>query len=321
MWSQSDRLARLVVEWDTDPAFPQPTPRRRPRRHGGDRLHRARRPRGPARPAGASFYRVVFSPTRTSGRGEERARRGILRHRAGAERADVFLAWSGDTAGQGWGINLAWGGMKIYEAMRRMRPDVFIHCGDQIYADNPILPEVRLHDGTIWKNVTTPAKSKVAETLAEFRGNFAYNLLDANVRRFNAEVASFVEWDDHEIHNNWYPGQILEDDRYAEKRASVLAERARRAMMEYTPDAPRPRRSAAHLPIVPPRPLARGVHARRAQLPRPEQREPPARRGPRDGLPRPGAGRVAEGRARRHHRDVEGARERHAARPRRPRRA
>jgi alkaline phosphatase D len=58
------------------------------------------------------------------------------------------------------------------------------------------------------------------------------------VRRFNAEVASFVEWDDHEVHNNWYPGQILEDPRYREKSASVLAERARRAMFEYTPVRP-----------------------------------------------------------------------------------
>jgi alkaline phosphatase D len=90
----------------------------------------------------------------------------------------------------------------------------------------------------VWKNVTTEAKSKVAETLDEFRGNFAYNLLDANVRRFNAEVGLYCEWDDHEIHNNWYPGQLLEDARYTEKSASVLAGRARRAMLEYTPIRP-----------------------------------------------------------------------------------
>jgi alkaline phosphatase D len=90
----------------------------------------------------------------------------------------------------------------------------------------------------VWKNVVTPEKSKVAETLAEFRGNFAYNLLDDHVRRFNAEVASIVEWDDHEVHNNWYPAQILEDDRYTERRVRVLAERARRAMFEYNPVRP-----------------------------------------------------------------------------------
>ena len=35
-----------------------------------------------------------------------------------------------------------------------------------------------LDDGTLWRNLVTPAKSKVAETLDEFRGNYLYNLLD-----------------------------------------------------------------------------------------------------------------------------------------------
>ena len=187
------------------------------------------------------FYRVVFTDT-DSGRVKSEPSPGsfVTAPARDGERADVFFAWSGDTAGQGWGINPAWGGMKIYEAMRRMRPDFFLHCGDQIYADDPILPEVTLVDGTIWQNLTTPAKSKVAETLADFRGNFAYNLLDENVRRFNAEVAQLVEWDDHETHDNWYPGERLRDERYTERDASVLSERARRAMMEYTPMRPLP---------------------------------------------------------------------------------
>src|SRR5262249_56974916 len=92
----------------------------------------------------------------------------------------ITFAWSGDEAGQGWGINPGWGGMKMYELMRQAKPDFFIHSGDQIYADNPIVAEVKLDDGSVWKNVTSPAKSKVAESLAEYRGNFAYNLLDEN---------------------------------------------------------------------------------------------------------------------------------------------
>jgi len=102
--------------------------------------------------------------------------------------------------------------MKIYDAMRLLNPDFFIHSGDYIYADNPIKAEVKLDDGSIWKNITTPEKSKVAETLAEFRGNYIYNLLDENVRRFNAQVPQLVQWDDHETRNNWSPGQMLSDD-------------------------------------------------------------------------------------------------------------
>lgn len=237
VWSKSDRLATLHVEWDTDPSF------RSPRRVPGpvaaaDTDFCARVDLQGLPPGQRIHYRVVFAPPDDPRAASEPVVGSLVT--APEVRADVLVAWSGDVCGQGWGINLEWGGMKIFEEIRKRRPDVFIHCGDQIYADSPIPPEIHLPSGQVWKNVTTPAKSKVAETLAEFRGNFAYNLLDENVRRFNAEVASFVEWDDHEIRNNWYPQQILEDDRYTEKSCRVLSERARRAMFEYTPVRPTP---------------------------------------------------------------------------------
>jgi alkaline phosphatase D len=113
----------------------------------------------------------------------------------------------------------------MYETMRRAQPDFFIHCGDTIYADLPIRPEVTLPDGTIWRNVVTPAKSKPAGTLEDFRGNYLYNLLDDHMRRFNAEIPQFVLWDDHEVRNNWYPSP----------RTRPLATYARRAFLEYNP--------------------------------------------------------------------------------------
>jgi alkaline phosphatase D len=112
---------------------------------------------------------------------------------------------------------------------------VFVHLGDTIYADNPLSGEVALDDGTVWRNLVTPAKSKVAETLDEFRGNHLYNRLDARLRRFESEVPQVVLWDDHEVLNNWYPGQRLADERYTERDVSVLAARARRAFLEHVP--------------------------------------------------------------------------------------
>ncbi len=153
------------------------------------------------------------------------------------QRQDIFFAWGGDTAGQGWGINPDFGGMKIYETIRKLNPDFFIHSGDNVYADGPIQSQVTLDDGTIWKNITTPEKSKVAETLTEFRANYIYNLLDENIRRFNAEVPILAQWDDHEVTNNWYPGEILNDDRYTVKDVSLLANRGRQAFLEYMPIA------------------------------------------------------------------------------------
>lgn len=159
---------------------------------------------------------------------------GVGRFRTPGRR-DLVFAWSGDTCGQGWGIDRARGGLRGYEAVRAAGPDLFIHCGDLIYADNPLAPEVRLPDGTVWRNLVTPAKASVAETLDELRGCYAYNFLDEHVRRLHAEVPVVGLWDDHEVHNNWWPGQTLADGRYHERRASVLAERSRRAFLEFVP--------------------------------------------------------------------------------------
>src|SRR5262249_28593254 len=136
---------------------------------------------------------------------------------APADRRSLSFVWSGDTAGQGWGIDLARGGMRGYATMLRNRPDFFIHCGDGIYADDPIPAVQRLGNGEVWKNVVTEEKSKVAETLREFRGNYKYNLLDANLRAFNAEVPILAQWDDHEVTNDWVPGGGVDNPRYREK--------------------------------------------------------------------------------------------------------
>ena len=155
---------------------------------------------------------------------------------APAKPSKIRFVWSGDVAGQGWGINPERGGMRGFDAMRLREPDFFIHSGDTIYADVPIKSEVKLPDGTMWKNIVTEAKSKVAETLDEFRGNFHYNLLDENIRRFQSETAQIWQWDDHEVMNNWSPGRDLSaDNRYREKDILKISTRAKQAFLEYSP--------------------------------------------------------------------------------------
>jgi alkaline phosphatase D len=233
VWSRCDRPSRLIVEYDTNESF-----------------RNAQRIIGPAAletsdytarvsltdlPAGQQIvYRVTFQDLADPNTYSAPVIGSFRTPPAG--KRDIFFAWSGDTAGQGWGINPELGGMKIYETIRQLNPDFFIHSGDYIYADGPIQSEVKLDNGSIWKNLTTPEKSKVAETLTEFRGNYIYNLLDENVRRFNAQVPQLVQWDDHETTNNWYPGEmLLDDNRYKVKSVSLLAARAKRAFLEYTP--------------------------------------------------------------------------------------
>jgi alkaline phosphatase D len=147
------------------------------------------------------------------------------------------FVWTGDTAGQGWGINEEVGGMRGYRAMHNTRPDFFIHSGDTIYADGPIAETVVEPDGQIWRNLVTEEVSKVAETLTEFRGRHRYNSLDANMRAMFADVPVIAQWDDHETHNNWYPGQIIDDARYTVRDVNTLAARGRQAWQENMPIA------------------------------------------------------------------------------------
>lgn len=236
IWSRTDRPARMIVEYATSETFWD-----------------ARRIVGPAAldgsdftaktvitglPAGEQiFYKVSF---------ESLSELGLYsKPTLGSFRTAPFLArptrvvWGGDVCGQGFGINLALGGMKTFETMRSLQPDLFIHSGDSIYADNPLEP---VHAKVpSWVNICTEAKSKVAETLAEFHGNHQYNLMDQNVRRFNAEVPSLVQWDDHETTNNWYPGKVMEKEKgYNEPSAMVLAARAKKAFFDYYPTRQHP---------------------------------------------------------------------------------
>ncbi|WP_395402211.1 alkaline phosphatase D family protein [Arthrobacter sp. UC242_113] len=157
--------------------------------------------------------------------------------RSGGTKRGQSFVWTGDTAGQGWGINEEIGGMRGYAAMLATKPDFFIHSGDTIYADGPIAAHVTEPDGQIWRNLVTEEVSKVAETLEEYRGRHRYNLMDKNIRALYAEVPVIAQWDDHETTNNWYPGEILTDSRYTERRVDVLAARGRQAWQEYHPIA------------------------------------------------------------------------------------
>ena len=154
---------------------------------------------------------------------------------APTDRRDVRFAWSGDTAGQGWGIDEE--GMRTYAAIAGHEPDFFIHSGDTIYADGPMEEEVALDGGGTWRNVVlTPEKRKVAETLDEFRGQWLYNMLDEHLLAMNAALPTFFQWDDHEVVNNWSSAKdLVSDDRYAVKAIDVLSARGGRAFHEMTP--------------------------------------------------------------------------------------
>lgn len=232
IWSRANKEAKMLVEWSTTEGMSDA--RAVPSLAVGTPTDFTGKLALTGLPSDQDiFYQVTMSDLADGTRSEPVT--GKFRTAPMGNR-DVSFVWSGDTAGQGWGIDEDRGGMTTYATMQRHQPDFFLHSGDTVYADGPLKEEVALDDGTTWKNIVTPAKSKVAETLDEFRGQHLYNYMDSNVQAFNAEVPMISQWDDHEVTNNWYPNEVLaSDDRYTVKSMQVLASRAARAFHEMMP--------------------------------------------------------------------------------------
>jgi alkaline phosphatase D len=247
VWARANQSSRMWVDWSTTADFANAQTVRGPLALA-DSDYSARVDLTGLPSNQDIFYRVTLAdaadPTLLS-----EAMSGHFRTAPGEARRDVTFAFSGDTAGQGWGINPEWGGMRIYSAIRYQHPDFFVHSGDNIYADGPILPQVpltsdlTLPDGKttrMWKNLTIPGVEKVAETLDEYRARYRYNLLDKNLSALYSDTSVIVQWDDHEVTNNWWPGLVLPEDvafskGYTERRIDLLSAYATRAFFEYQP--------------------------------------------------------------------------------------
>src|SRR6267378_2436778 len=172
VWARTDRPARMLVEVATTDSFKDI--------RAGTYVDALPESDFTAKaliedlPAGADiFYRIRFqdlaSPTVLGAPTVGRFRT------APDDRRSLSFVWSGDTAGQGWGID---------------------------------------------------------ETLADYRGNYKYNLLDANMRAFNAQVPIFAQWDDHEVRDDWGPGEVTTHPR---SDLLLLAARGCRAFHEFMP--------------------------------------------------------------------------------------
>ena len=232
VWARADRPARMQVECSTVESFKTilrtASSDARPERDFTSKVLLEGLP-----PGQDIFYRVRFEDIAEAGIAGE-TQIGHFRT-ASAEPASISFVWSGDTAGQGWGIDPSRGGMRTYRTMLENRPDFFIHSGDHIYADCPVPAELKLPNGETWRNIVTEEKSAVAHSLAQFRGNYKYNLLDDHLRAFHAQVPMFAQWDDHEVCDDWSPIGSVDETGYAEDGTSRLVARGRQAFFEFMP--------------------------------------------------------------------------------------
>jgi len=240
IWARCSEPARLVVEWGTSDKGPM---------HGvaGAVVTPNSDHTGIVALTGLpDGQRIVYRA-----RFEREASRGASEWVSGSfvtpHPTKFRVAWTGDTCGQGFGRNPEWGGLKGYSALRAAKPDLFVNSGDLIYADNPIVAENTTLAGRVWKNITNERVGRVAQDLDDFRARFAYNLEDEHLRGFAAEVGVITQWDDHETHNNWWPGQQLDDKRYTiERDATTLSKRAWQAFFEWTPTTRGPMQRVIH---------------------------------------------------------------------------
>ena len=158
VWARADRPARLTFDIATSDSFKTSAALGDARCAARERLCREGADRRLARGPGHLLPRAQSLDLAHSTVAGEPI--GGRFRTAPADRRSISFVWSGDTAGQGWGIDEARGGMAIYETMRKLRPDFFIHCGDTIYADGPIEAEKKMPDGGVWKNLTHRRKAE-----------------------------------------------------------------------------------------------------------------------------------------------------------------
>lgn len=165
-----------------------------------------------------------------------------------SEPAPVSFVWLADIAGQGWGRNPELtllrdgsgeeirGGFVIFDVLRGLAPQFAVFAGDSIYADSPVPPAQTIPPevgGGTWRN--EPTRDFASITLEDYRASWRYNLGDSKLRAFLLETPVLVLWDDHEVTDNWYPGEILAGPPYNGVSANLLAKRARQALFEYVP--------------------------------------------------------------------------------------
>lgn len=103
----------------------------------------------------------------------------------------------------------------MFDTMSALNPDFALFQGDMIYADGPIPPTKAIPaevGGGVWIN--NPSCDINAVTLDDFRAHWKYNFGDDKMQNFLSQTPIFVQWDDHEVTNNWYPSEVLGPSKY-----------------------------------------------------------------------------------------------------------
>ncbi len=139
VWARVDRPARMIVEASTDPTFPRHKTKTfrgamlTPDSDGTGRLRLVG-----MQPGQKIHYRMIMEDQHTAVRSQPVIGSFTTAPSTNQAPKSIRLHWSGDVAGQGYGINPDIGGMYCWKTMADRNPNLFIHSGDTVYADGPI---------------------------------------------------------------------------------------------------------------------------------------------------------------------------------------
>jgi alkaline phosphatase D len=172
----------------------------------------------------------------------------------GADRG-LTLVWWGDLGGQGYCRDPE-RGYALFTQMARVGADLAVANGDNVYVDSTCPPVTSLADHP--RNAVSPDPQVAfhqlvdgadprwttpAQVLSAYRAKWKYNLEDVAYRRFRAQTPHAYQWDDHDVINDWSPGELRTGAirGTADPRPmTALARPGRQVLFEYTPLRPEP---------------------------------------------------------------------------------
>ena len=114
----------------------------------------------------------------------------------------VSFAFGADLAGQNVCRDLEQG-FPIFRHVLAARPDFFFALGDMIYADSTC------EAIGLYGNLQVPRATGIATTADEFRAHWRYVREDPAFSQLLREIPYFAVWDDHEVRNDFGPGDDL----------------------------------------------------------------------------------------------------------------
>ena len=236
IWSRADGPAELMVEVDTDPAYP--SPRRLRSGNSAESDFTAHVLLEGLQPVTRYFYRVRFQDA--SGASSPGLEGTFRTAPARQDHVDaVSLIVGGDVGGQGY-CRERDGGYRVFETMGDLAPDFFIANGDMIYADYdcPLEgPEGRENVPGGFPRIDAPEvdwtdRAKVQELYWEY---WRYDRGDHHFQEFLGRTPVYVQWDDHEVINDFGAGWRFWPHHPDRDGFPNLVEAGRQALFDYNP--------------------------------------------------------------------------------------